>query len=98
MKTQLQKQDEKRIDNVLQHMIVESKKVDKVLSKKRKSKQVYDKNKTLFIYTRVSTEEQTKGFSLQSQRDIGEKLGKKLGLKTVLYNEEGKSSKHESYN
>jgi len=95
MKTQLQKQDEKRIDNVLQQMIVENKKVDKVLSKKRKSKQVYDKNKTLFIYTRVSTEEQTKGFSLESQRDIGEKLGKKLGLKTVLCNEKGKSSQHE---
>ena len=43
-------------------------------------------------YIRVSTTEQTKGFSLDTQREIGEKLADQKGLKFRLRDEGGRSS------
>lgn len=48
---------------------------------------------TLHIYTRVSTSAQeTEGTSLESQKELGEKLSKQLGLKFKVWNEGGQSS------
>lgn len=55
-----------------------------------------DPDKTLHIYTRVSTVAQAeKGTSLKSQRDLGTKKAKELGLKPLVWDEGGKSSHHE---
>ena len=43
-------------------------------------------------YIRVSTQEQTKGFSLDTQEEVGRKLAKEKGLKFRLRNEGGRSS------
>ena len=43
-------------------------------------------------YTRVSTQEQTKGFSLDTQEEVGRKIAKEKGLTFRLRNEGGKSS------
>ncbi len=52
--------------------------------------------KTLHIYTRVSTVVQAdEGMSLDFQAEIGVKRAKDLGFKHVLWNEGGKSSNHE---
>ncbi len=52
--------------------------------------------KTLHIYTRVSTRTQERdGVSLDEQQKAGRALAKKLGLKVVIHNEGGKSSNHE---
>jgi DNA invertase Pin-like site-specific DNA recombinase len=53
-------------------------------------------DKTLHIYTRVSTAIQAdEGMSLDFQAEIGVKRAKDLGFKHVLWNEGGKSSNHE---
>jgi site-specific DNA recombinase len=52
-----------------------------------------DPNKTLHIYTRVSTTSQKeKGMSLTNQRGKGIEVSKKLGMEYVIWNEGGKSS------
>lgn len=52
--------------------------------------------KELHIYTRVSTKAQeTEGTSLDTQKQLGTQVAKKLKLKPVLMNEGGKSSNHE---
>jgi site-specific DNA recombinase len=43
-------------------------------------------------YIRVSTQEQTKGFSLETQEEVGRKLAKGKKLKFRLRNEGGRSS------
>ena len=43
-------------------------------------------------YIRVSTQEQTKGFSLDTQEEVGRKIAKEKGLKFRLRNEGGRSS------
>ena len=53
-------------------------------------------DKTLHIYTRVSTAIQAdEGMSLDFQAEIGFKRAKDLGFKHVLWNEGGRSSNHE---
>ena len=48
---------------------------------------------TLHIYTRVSTSAQeTEGTSLDSQKELGKKLSKQLGLNYKVWNEGGQSS------
>ncbi len=48
---------------------------------------------TLHIYTRVSTSvQETEGTSLESQKELGEKLSKQLGWKFKVWNEGGQSS------
>jgi DNA invertase Pin-like site-specific DNA recombinase len=52
-----------------------------------------DTDKTLHIYTRVSTTSQEKkGMSLQNQRMKGIEVSKRLGMKYVVWNEGSKSS------
>ena len=55
----------------------------------------YDVDKTLFIYSRVSTDEQLSGTSLDEQISSGKSLSEKLGFDYKLYNEGSKSSNHE---
>lgn len=53
-------------------------------------------DKTLHVYTRVSTAAQAdKGTSLQSQLDLGKKKAKELGFAVRHWDEGGKSSFHE---
>ena len=52
-----------------------------------------DTDKTLHIYTRVSsTSQEKKGVSLQNQREKGIEVSKRLGMKYVVWNEGSKSS------
>ena len=44
------------------------------------------------VYIRVSTQEQTKGFSLDTQEEVGRKIAQEKGLKLRLRNEGGRSS------
>ena len=44
------------------------------------------------VYIRVSTQEQTKGFSLDTQEEVGRKIAQEKGLKIRLRNEGGRSS------
>ena len=53
-------------------------------------------SKTLHIYTRVSSEIQTEGSSLETQKKIGIKQSETLGLSYKVWNEGGESSKHEN--
>ena len=47
----------------------------------------------LYIYTRVSTQEQAKkGNSLDVQKEAGKKVAKKLGFKAIVVDEGGQSS------
>jgi len=47
----------------------------------------------LHIYVRVSTQQQqTDGFGLENQIEMGKKLSKSLGMKPIVHNEGGKSS------
>lgn len=51
----------------------------------------------LHIYVRVSTQsQQTEGFGLENQIEMGRKLSKSLGLKPKIHNEGGKSSHSDS--
>ena len=51
---------------------------------------------TLHIYTRVSTAvQETDGSSLESQKDLGLKKSKELGMKHKVWNEGARSSHHE---
>ena len=52
---------------------------------------------TLHIYTRVSTEIQTKGTSLDEQKRIGVKISQDNDLKYEVHNEGGKSSNYETW-
>jgi DNA invertase Pin-like site-specific DNA recombinase len=53
----------------------------------------YNPKKTLHIYMRVSTKVQSEdGTSLDTQKEIGIKRSKKLGMDFVIHNEGGKSS------
>ena len=53
----------------------------------------YNPDKTLHIYQRVSTKVQSEdGTSLDTQKEIGIKRSKKLGMDYVIHNEGGKSS------
>ena len=53
-------------------------------------------DKELHIYTRVSTRvQETEGTSLDTQKNLGTEVAKKLKLKPVVHNEGGKSSNHE---
>ena len=49
-------------------------------------------NEFFDCYIRVSTQEQTKGFSLDTQKEIGMKISKKMKLKFRLRDEGGRSS------
>lgn len=54
-------------------------------------------DKTLHIYTRVSTVAQAEqGTSLESQHDLGVKKAKELGFDFKVWNEGGRSSHHEN--
>ncbi len=54
-------------------------------------------DKTLHIYTRVSTTAQAEqGTSLESQHDLGVKKAKELGFDFKVWNEGGRSSHHEN--
>ena len=54
-------------------------------------------DKTLHIYTRVSTVAQAEqGTSLESQHDLGVKKAKELGFAFKVWNEGGRSSHHEN--
>jgi len=50
---------------------------------------------TLHIYTRVSSDSQLDGSSLQVQKELGIKKSKDLGMKSKVWNEGAKSSHHE---
>ena len=50
---------------------------------------------TLHIYTRISSKSQLDGTSLETQKELGIKKSKDLGMKTKLWNEGAKSSHHE---
>jgi DNA invertase Pin-like site-specific DNA recombinase len=64
-----------------------------------KSKKVDDPNKTLHIYTRVSSLAQAnEGTSLSTQHQLGVKKAKQLGFNSNHWNEGGKSSHHEDIN
>jgi DNA invertase Pin-like site-specific DNA recombinase len=64
-----------------------------------KSKKVDDPNKTLHIYTRVSSLAQAnEGTSLSTQHQLGVKKAKQLGFNPNHWNEGGKSSHHEDIN
>ena len=53
----------------------------------------YNSEKTLHIYTRVSTKVQSEdGTSLDTQKEIGIKRSEKLGMNYIIHNEGGKSS------
>jgi len=52
--------------------------------------------KTLHIYTRVSSEIQTEGSSLDTQKQVGIKQSKSLGFSYRVWDEGGESSKHEN--
>lgn len=55
-----------------------------------------DPNKTLHIYTRVSTSVQAnEGTSLDTQQQLGVKKAKQLKFEPILWDEGGKSSHHE---
>ena len=54
-------------------------------------------DRTLHIYTRVSTQAQAdQGTSLESQRELGIKKAQELGFEYKLWNEGGRSSHHEN--
>jgi DNA invertase Pin-like site-specific DNA recombinase len=56
-------------------------------------------NKTLHIYTRVSTTAQEeKGTSLETQEALGIKAAKSLGVGYKVWNEGGRSSNYEDLN
>ena len=58
-----------------------------------------DLNKTLYIYTRVSTTSQEEdGTSLETQRELGIKKSQDLGFDYQLFNEGGQSSSHDDFN
>jgi DNA invertase Pin-like site-specific DNA recombinase len=58
-----------------------------------------DLNKTLYIYTRVSTTSQEEdGTSLETQRELGIKKSQDLGFEYQLFNEGGQSSSHDDFN
>ena len=60
------------------------------------TKKVSDPNKTLHIYTRVSTSVQAnEGTSLSTQQQLGLKKAKQLKFSTVIWDEGGRSSHHE---
>jgi len=60
------------------------------------TKKASDPNKTLHIYTRVSSTAQANdGTSLQTQHQLGLKKAKQLKFESVHWNEGGKSSHHE---
>ena len=50
---------------------------------------------TLHIYTRISSKSQLDGSSLETQKELGIKKSKDLGMKPKLWNEGAKSSHHE---
>lgn len=51
-------------------------------------------NESLHIYLRVSTETQiTDGFGLDNQKDLGNKVSERMGLKPIIF-DEGHSSSH----
>ena len=52
---------------------------------------------TLHIYTRVSSSIQGEGESLDTQKELGEKKAKELGMKHKLWNEGSASSKYEDF-
>ena len=81
------------LDNFVSGFIDVEKKINKIKTKVSRKK--YDTENTLFLYTRVSQRVQEDNTSLELQKITGENLGKSLGLKTVLFNEGGKSSKYE---
>ena len=51
---------------------------------------------TLHIYTRVSSDIQTKGNSLSDQKETGLRISEQYGMKSKIWNEGGKSSKVDS--
>ena len=55
----------------------------------------YDVDKTLFCYSRVSSDIQLSGTSLEQQKIMGKELSEKLGFSYVSYDEGSKSSNHE---
>jgi len=55
----------------------------------------YDVDKTLFCYSRVSSDIQLSGTSLEQQKIMGKELSEKLGFSYVGYDEGSKSSNHE---
>ena len=55
----------------------------------------YDVDKTLFCYSRVSSDIQLEGTSIEQQKEFGEKLSKQLGFDYIQYDEGSKSSNHE---
>ena len=50
---------------------------------------------TLHIYTRVSSQSQTKGESLDTQKTLGKEKATQLGMKVKVWNEGAASSHHE---
>ena len=50
---------------------------------------------TLHTYSRVSTSVQEEGASLDTQKELGEKKAKELGMKHKLWNEGSASSHHD---
>ena len=50
---------------------------------------------TLHIYTRVSSQSQTKGESLETQKKLGKEKATQLGMKAKVWNEGAASSHHE---
>jgi DNA invertase Pin-like site-specific DNA recombinase len=53
---------------------------------------------TLYIYTRVSSEKQTKGHSLEAQQIEGIKKAKSLGFYHIVLTESGRSAKYDDLN
>jgi len=60
------------------------------------STQVSYKKETFHIYTRVSSEIQTEGSSLDTQKQVGIKQSETLGFSYRVWDEGGESSKHEN--
>ena len=52
---------------------------------------------TLHIYTRVSSQSQTEGESLETQKELGKKKAKDLGYKSRIWNEGAASSHNENF-
>lgn len=64
----------------------------------REPKKIKMAKETLHIYTRVSTQaQQDEGTSLQSQKELGIKKAKELGLNHKVWNEGGASSHYEDF-
>ena len=83
------------LQDVFDDIVTYKNEIDKKNTKKR-SYTNYDKDKTLFIYTRVSTKVQEEtGTSLETQKSTGIRLSERLNFDYLHFDEKGKSSNYE---